>query len=71
MTHEDGIAKFRGKVTYLETTAKALRDRENQWNKLLEERTGVPVKTWNKWNVDDFYLTAEQCLKFGIVEEII
>ena len=44
---------------------------ENQWNKLLEERTGVPVKTWNKWNVDDFYLTAEQCLKFGIVEEII
>lgn len=71
MTHEDGIGKFSGKVTDLETMARALRARETQWNLLLKERTGISLETWNKWNTKDFYLTAEECLDLGIVEGVI
>lgn len=71
MVHEDGVSKLRGKVTELEEFACMLRQRENQWNVLLEERTGTTAADWTKINKRDSYLTAKQCLVLGLIDEIV
>ena len=71
MTHEDGLTKFTGKVTDIEAMANAMRRQEKQWNKILEERTGVHADVWANWNRTDRYFTAQECLELGIIDEIV
>lgn len=71
MTHEDETNKFTGKVTALEEHAKHLRNMENQWNELLAKHTKISLSGWTQVNKKDFYMTAQDCLRYGLIEEII
>lgn len=72
MVHEDTpVADEGAKVTQFEKTAKVSRRLEDQWNKILAERTGISASVWAKLHEDETYLNAIECKKLGLVDEII
>ncbi len=71
MVHEDSTDEYSGKVHEAESFVKQLRHAENQWNRLLAARTNVSAEEWSTINKLDTYLTPEQCLAIGLVDEII
>jgi ATP-dependent Clp protease protease subunit len=44
---------------------------EDQWNKLLEDRTATAASTWAELHQKESYLTAKDCLNYGIIDEIL
>jgi ATP-dependent Clp protease, protease subunit len=70
MVHEDSD-KLNGNVVELEREVAHLRRMEDQWAELLELCTDISAATWTKLHKETTYLTPAQCLKLGLVEEII
>lgn len=72
MVHED-IGTYKNiKTTDLAREALQARDFETQWNKLLSDFTHVSAAHWQALHErGDLYLTPDECLKLGIVDEII
>lgn len=71
MVHEDSTDGFSGKVHEAETFVQHLRNAENQWNRLLAAKTNVLAEDWSVINKQDTYLTPEQCLAMGLIDEIV
>lgn len=72
MVHEDTtVASETDKVTDIERIAKHSRRIENQWNSLLAKHTKLTAAEWTELNKTDLYLTADECLAYGIVDEVI
>lgn len=71
MVHEDS-AEITGTVTEAEKEIKHSRALEVQWNQLLEQYTGTPAKVWESIHSSgDTYLSPEECLELGLVNEIV
>lgn len=71
MVHEDSVHKFSGDVEEVEKAAKQLRVSEDQWNVLLEDRTGTVWSHWEKLHKAEVFLTAMTCLNLNLVQEIV
>lgn len=54
-----------------EREIKQLRRVEDQWNGLLEDYTKTDWTVWEKLHKQTTYLDADECLKLGLVDEVI
>lgn len=70
MVHEDS-GKQVGTVVELEREAAHSRRMEVQWAHLLEVHTGTPASKWSELHKATTYLTAQECLKLGLIDKII
>ncbi len=71
MVHEDSVHKMSAKVTEIEKFGRHMRVQEDQWNKLLEFSTKLSASGWSQLHKAETYMTAKDCLKHGLIEEII
>lgn len=71
MVHEDTDTAKNFHTSQVEKQAKHLRRLENQWCALLETRSKTSKEEWARLHKEDIYLTPNECLKLGIVDEII
>lgn len=71
MVHEDTISELSGDVTALERETRQYRNLENQWNDLLAKHTITSADEWARMHKATTYLTANQCLALGLVNEVI
>lgn len=70
MVHEDS-GRVKGTVTEMQNETKQLRCYEDQWNKLLAERTSLGVNFWTEQARKTRYMTAQDCLNVGLIDELI
>ena len=61
----------RGQATDIEIQAEQILRVKKTMNQLLSEHTGQPLRTIEKDVERDHYMTAEQALKYGLIDEII
>lgn len=61
----------RGQATDIEIQAEQILRVKKTMNELLAEHTGQPVRTIEKDVERDHYMTADQALKYGLIDEII
>lgn len=71
MCHEDLPELEEARVTQLERDIAHSRRLENQWNDLLAFETKVDAKEWARIHKQETYLSAEECLKLGLIDEVI
>ena len=70
MIHE-GSAFEHGKVSDILKTSDHLKLLHKSINKILGEVTEKPKAFWNRISKTDTYLTSEQCLEYGVIDEIV
>jgi len=58
-------------LQYVLVSAKHILKIKNKLNQILAKHTGQPVKKIEKDTDRDFYMSAEEAKKYGIVDEII
>ena len=70
--HADHMVKTREKLNKLlsEKTGQSLEQIE-KLNKILSERTGQPLEVINADTERDHYMTAQEALEYGLIDEII
>ena len=61
----------RGKATDIEIQAEQILRVKKTMNQLLAEHTGQPLRTIERDVERDHYMTADQALKYGLIDEII
>ncbi len=72
MVHEDTAHGLKGKKIWeMEKELRHYRRLEDQWCMLLVGRTRTDFNTWAKLHKDETFLTPEECLALGLIEEII
>ncbi len=71
MVHEDSSTVKNQSVSEAEKNLGHARRLEDQWCKLFAGVTKASIKQWGLLNKAETYLTAEQCLKMGLIEEIL
>ena len=71
MVHEENMEGLTGDVKTIEREARQLRRYEDQWTRILSNVTQVDADKWTELHKKETYLTAEQCLAYGLIEEII
>jgi len=72
MIHEDTPpVTGEEKVTDLELAVLHARRMEDQWNKLLAERTKLSAEEWAGINSVESYLTPSECLAYGLIDEVV
>lgn len=71
MVHEESYENMSGNATYFEKLAVQARKQELQWAELLEKVTFTSKSKWLDLHREETYLTAEDCLRMGLIEEII
>lgn len=70
MIHQP-LGGARGQATDVAIHAEHLVETKKKLNRLLSERTGQPIDVIERDTERDNYLTAEEALKYGIIDEII
>lgn len=73
LVHEDSTEEMLTdkRVGQAEKDLRHLRRLEEQWNRLLEFRTGTPEATWAALHSNETYLSAEECANLGLIHEIV
>ncbi len=71
MVHEDSVHKFSGTVSEFEKHAQHLRRMEDRWCQFMAYATTTPKETWALLHKNETYLSAEECLALGLIDEII
>jgi len=62
---------IKGQATDIEIEAKQILKIKGKLNQILAEHTGQPIKKVEKDTDRDFYLSAEEALKYGIIDQVI
>lgn len=70
MVHESGN-DLTGDVSTVERETRQMRRLEEQWCELMQELTGTAKDVWAKLHKETTYLSPEECLKLGLVDEIV
>ena len=70
MVHEGSSIEI-GKATDVMRGVEDLKDLQKNINKILGEVTNKDEDFWVKIQRNDSYLTPEQCLEHGIIDEIV
>jgi ATP-dependent Clp protease protease subunit len=72
MVHEDEYPAEDGvRVSRLKQVADHGRRLEDQWNELMSSGSDASPEEWAKLHKAETYLSAEECLGLGLIEEII
>lgn len=73
MLHEPQLGGYgvSGSTTQIESVANDLKTMRDTINQMLCEYTGKDTETMKKATSYDHYFTAEEALKFGLVDEIV
>jgi len=61
----------RGQATEIEIEAKQILKIKEKLNQILAKHTSQPLKKVEKDTDRDFYLSAEEAKKYGIIDEVI
>ena len=70
MIHQP-LGGARGQATDIQIHAEQILKTKKTLNELLAQNTGKPLKTIEKDVERDHYMTADEALKYGIIDEII
>lgn len=71
MVHEDEAGVEEGsRTSSLEATAAHARRLENQWNRLMAHYTKLTAEEWSRLDKAETFLTAAQCLEYGLIDEV-
>jgi ATP-dependent Clp protease protease subunit len=62
---------MQGQAADIEITAKQILLMKEKLNKILSSHTGQPIVKVEKDTDRDFYLTAEEAKKYGLIDEVI
>jgi len=62
---------IKGQAADIEIEAKQILKIKGKLNQILVEHTGQPIKKVEKDTDRDFYLSAEEALKYGIIDQVI
>lgn len=62
---------FQGQATDIEITARQVLKMKESLNKILAKHTGQPLEKVASDTERDFYLTAKEALKYGLIDEVI
>jgi len=62
---------IKGQATEIEIEAKQILKIKEKLNQILAKHTGKPLKEVEKDTDRDFYLSAEEAKKYGIIDEVI
>jgi ATP-dependent Clp protease, protease subunit len=62
---------MQGQAADIEITAKQIMHMKQKLNKILSAHTGQPLSKVEKDTDRDFYLTAEEAKKYGLIDEVI
>ena len=62
---------IKGQAVDIEIEAKQILKIKGKLNEILAEHTGQPIKKVEKDTDRDFYLSAEEALKYGIIDKVI
>jgi ATP-dependent Clp protease protease subunit len=62
---------MQGQAADIEITAKQILKMKEKLNKILSSHTGQPIAKVEKDTDRDFYLTAEEAKKYGLIDEVI
>lgn len=70
--HHESAQELEGTVSELEMEIRQSRREEQFWNKYMAEFSNQNSEFWRKSATkNELYLTAEQCLQYKIIDEII
>jgi ATP-dependent Clp protease protease subunit len=61
----------KGQATEIEIAAKQILKIKDKMNKILAKHTGQPLSKVTKDTDRDFYLTAEEAKKYGVIDDVI
>ena len=70
MIHQP-LGGARGQATDIAIQAEQIMRVKRKMNELLAKHTGKPLKTIEKDVERDYYMNAEEAMKYGIIDEII
>lgn len=70
MIHQP-LGGAQGQATEIEIAAKRILFLREKLNKILSENTGQPLEIIEKDTERDNYMTAEQALKYGLVDKVV
>ena len=71
MVHEESVTELAGDVRAIEREARQLRRYEDQWARILASVTNASAEQWTELHKAETFMMAEQCLAYGLIEEII
>jgi ATP-dependent Clp protease protease subunit len=60
-----------GQATDIEITARHILKTRERLNKILADSTGQPLKTIERDVERDFFMTADEAKKYGLVDKVI
>lgn len=71
MVHEDTSCKLSDYTSQVKVFSKHLDDMEDRWARLLESVTTTKQEMWREFHRETTYLTARDCLRYGLVDEVV
>ena len=60
-----------GQATEIEIQAREILKTREQLNKILAERTGQPLERIERDTERDYYMSAEECKEYGLIDKVI
>ena len=60
-----------GQATEIEIQAREILKTREQLNKILAERTGQPLDRIERDTESDYYMSAEECKEYGLIDQVI
>jgi len=60
-----------GQATEIEIAAREIIKTREQLNKILAERTGQPMERIERDTERDYYMSAEECKEYGLIDQVI
>ena len=70
MIHQP-LGGSRGQATDVEIHTRYLLETKEKLNKILSERTGKPIEVVKENTERDNFMTAEEAMNFGLIDEVI
>ena len=65
------MGRVAGQAIEIEIASKHMSEMKNRINKILAHHTGQPFKTIEKDTDRDFFLSAQEAKKYGLIDEVI
>jgi ATP-dependent Clp protease protease subunit len=60
-----------GQATEIEIQAREILKTREQLNKILAERTGQPLERIERDTERDYYMSADECKEYGLIDQVL
>jgi ATP-dependent Clp protease protease subunit len=71
MLHQVAVSGVSGEAVEIEIAAKQIVKLRSKVNQILAHHTGQPLEKIGKDTDRDFYLSAQEAKKYGLIDEVI